>query len=62
MAAFITMESEVAKAAEPVGVTVAGENAHVAPAGIPPVQAKVIVDLAKLVAAKEPEMKAAYGL
>jgi malyl-CoA/(S)-citramalyl-CoA lyase len=25
-------------------------------------QAKVIVDLARLVAAKEPEMKAAYGL
>jgi hypothetical protein len=40
----IAMVSEVAIAAGPVAVTLAGANAHVAPAGIPPVQAKVIVE------------------
>jgi hypothetical protein len=43
-AATIAKISEVGKAAGPVGVTLAGVNAHVAPAGIPPVQANVIVE------------------
>jgi len=42
--AAIAMVSEVGNAAGPVGVTLAGANVHVAPAGMPPVQAKVIVE------------------
>lgn len=44
LVAAIVMVSEVGNAAGPVGVTLAGANAHVTPAGMPPVQAKVIVE------------------
>ena len=40
----IAIVSEVCKAAGPVGVTLTGAKLHVVPAGIPPVQAKVIVE------------------
>lgn len=42
--AAIAMVSEVGNAAGPVGVTLAGANVHVAPVGMPPVQAKAIVE------------------
>ena len=38
------MVSDVVNAVDPLGVTLAGANIHVAPAGEPPVQAKVIVE------------------
>ena len=44
LVAAIVMVSEVGNAAGPVGVTLAGANAHVTPAGMPPAQAKVIVE------------------
>ena len=42
--ALVAMVSKVGNAAGPVGVTLAGANVHVTPAGMPPVQAKVIVE------------------
>jgi hypothetical protein len=41
---LIATVREIGSAAGPVGVTLAGANEHVAPAGMPPLQAKIIVE------------------
>ena len=44
LVAAIATVSDVGNAVGPVGVILAGANVHVAPAGMPPVHAKVIVE------------------